>query len=115
MALTLTKIQLPDGPEIWVQYDDEDDVIGELQAMSAEEKIRKLMDDMVNTIQGYSRLLLDAVEKGVEDFAPDKVTLEFGVQFGGEAGVPFVAKGTAQANAKVSAEWVLKFLFLEAA
>lgn len=108
MALKLTEIQLPDGQKIWIQYDDEADVPGGLRAVAAlenaEERAKKLMD----AIRGYSKLLLDAVKKGMDDFTPDKVTLEFGVQFGGEAGIPFVAKGTAQASAKVSAEWNLK-------
>jgi hypothetical protein len=31
--------------------------------------------------------------------------MEFGLQAGGETGVPFVTKGTAQANVKVTIEW----------
>jgi hypothetical protein len=36
---------------------------------------------------------------------PDEVTVEFGLTLGGEAGVPFVAKGTAEASFKISATW----------
>lgn len=32
----------------------------------------------------------------------DKVTLEFGVQVGGEAGVPDVTKGTVESNLEVT-------------
>ena len=35
------------------------------------------------------------------------MTLEFGLQLGGEAGVPFITKGTVQANVKVTVEWKL--------
>ncbi|MEB3182154.1 MAG: CU044_2847 family protein [Nostocaceae cyanobacterium] len=34
----------------------------------------------------------------------DKVTLEFGIELGGEAGVPYVTKGTAKSNMKITVE-----------
>jgi len=34
----------------------------------------------------------------------DKVTLEFGIELGGEAGVPYVTKGTAKSNLKITVE-----------
>ena len=34
----------------------------------------------------------------------DKVTLEFGIEIGGEAGVPYVTKGTAKSNLKITVE-----------
>nr|WP_267871741.1 CU044_2847 family protein [Nostoc sp. CHAB 5715] len=34
----------------------------------------------------------------------DKVTLEFGIKVGGEAGIPYVTKGTAESNLKVTVE-----------
>jgi len=37
--------------------------------------------------------------------APGKIGLGFGVELGGEAGVPLVTKGTARANFKVVLTW----------
>lgn len=37
--------------------------------------------------------------------APTEIQMEFGVDVGGEAGVPFVTKGTINANFKVSVTW----------
>jgi hypothetical protein len=34
----------------------------------------------------------------------NKVTLEFGIELGGEAGVPYVTKGTAKSNLKITVE-----------
>jgi hypothetical protein len=34
----------------------------------------------------------------------DKVTLEFGIEIGGEAGVPYVTKGSAKSNLKITVE-----------
>jgi hypothetical protein len=39
------------------------------------------------------------------DTVPSKVKLEFGLSAGGEAGIPFVTKGTLEAQFKVSLEW----------
>jgi Trypsin-co-occurring domain 1 len=36
---------------------------------------------------------------------PASCSIEFGVNAGGEAGIPFVVKGTAQANFKVTIQW----------
>ncbi len=61
---------------------------------------------MVSTVRGYSRIVLNTVQKSMTDLrSPSKVTMEFGLQAGGETGVPFVTKGTAQANVKVTIEW----------
>ena len=37
--------------------------------------------------------------------APDKLTVEFGVKFGGEAGVPVITKVIGECNFKVVIEW----------
>jgi len=34
----------------------------------------------------------------------DKVTLEFGIKVAGEMGVPYVTKGTAESNLKITVE-----------
>jgi hypothetical protein len=63
---------------------------------------------MVSTVRGYSKIVLDTVQKSMTDLrTPSKVTMEFGLQAGGESGIPFVTKGSAQANVKVTIEWDL--------
>lgn len=41
-------------------------------------------------------------------FKPAECVLEFGVNVGGEAGVPFITKGTVGANFKVALKWTWK-------
>ena len=36
---------------------------------------------------------------------PSSFSIEFGIDVGGEAGIPFVTKGSVRANFKVSMEW----------
>jgi Trypsin-co-occurring domain 1 len=46
-----------------------------------------------------------AAKVAAERLQPDALSMEFGLEVGGEAGVPFVTKGTATANFTVSVEW----------
>lgn len=55
------------------------------------------------TIRAYTTHTLNALKK-VTDANIDKVTLEFGVTVGGEAGVPYVTKGTVESNLKIQVE-----------
>lgn len=110
MSTKITEILGPDGETIYIQYDDEE--MDELRAVGNIDDIKKRTEKlktlMVSTVQGYSQIVLDAVKQGMSHPAPSKVTLEFGLQAGGETGVPFVTKGSAQANVKVTIEWELK-------
>jgi len=57
-------------------------------------------------VNEYAQLLLTSIKQGVSQAnPPSKVTLEFGLQVGGETGIPLVTKGSAQANIKVAIEW----------
>ncbi len=53
------------------------------------------------TIQAYTTFTLNALKK-VAIANIDEVTLEFGIELGGEAGVPYVTKGTAKSNLKIT-------------
>lgn len=55
------------------------------------------------TIHAYTVYTLSAFKK-VAIANIDKVTLEFGIELGGEAGVPYVTKGTAKSNLKITVE-----------
>jgi hypothetical protein len=58
------------------------------------------LEDTIRTYTSYSLRAL----KQVADAHIDKVTLEFGIEVSGEAGVPYVTKGTATSNLKVTVE-----------
>jgi hypothetical protein len=44
-------------------------------------------------------------QAAVEGVRPDALEIEFGIKISGEAGVPFVSKGSAEATIKVTAKW----------
>lgn len=56
-----------------------------------------------STIRGYTIIGLNAFKKRAIPNV-DKVTLEFGIELGGEAGIPYVTKGTAKSNLKITVE-----------
>ncbi|PSB06026.1 hypothetical protein C7B61_15990 [filamentous cyanobacterium CCP1] len=58
---------------------------------------------MESTIRAYTTYSLSAF-KQMTIAKVDKVTLEFGIEVGGEAGVPYVTKGTATSNLKITVE-----------
>jgi hypothetical protein len=110
MTNKLTEILGPDGEKIYIQYDDQES--DELQAVGyiddIQERTERFKTTMVSTVRGYSKIVLDTVQKSMTDLrTPTKVTMEFGLQAGGESGIPFVTKGSAQANVKVTIEWDL--------
>jgi hypothetical protein len=106
----LTEILAPDGSTIYIQYDEEDSdelrAVGFIEDLS--ERTARFKSIVSSTIKGYTETLLDAVKDSTANkLTPSKVTMEFGIQAGGETGVPFVTKGTTQANVKITIEWDL--------
>ena len=62
------------------------------------------------TLKGVAEIIEDACAAFVErintmEAKPKECAIEFGVNAGGEAGIPFVSKGTLGANFKVSIKW----------
>lgn len=55
------------------------------------------------TIRTYTAYTLNAF-KQIAVANIDKVTLEFGLTIGGEAGIPYVSKGTVGSNMKITVE-----------
>ena len=55
------------------------------------------------TIRSYTTYTLNAF-KELAGANVDKVTLEFGIEVGGQAGIPYVTQGTAKSNLKVKVE-----------
>ena len=108
----LTKICAADGSEIYIQYDETD--IDEVYAVGFDivedtiERTKRYKELIESTVCVYSDTVLNAVKTGMKDHPPDRIALQFGLQIGGEAGVPFVTKGTAQANVSVTVEWTAK-------
>jgi len=116
----LTPIQLEDGTIIYIEATNNVDappVItevspeGEEEALidkgwdadAAQKQIVQNFQAIEGTIRAYTVYTLNAFKK-IPVANIDKVTLEFGIKIGGEAGIPYVTKGTAESNLKVTVE-----------
>ena len=113
MSVSLTKIQMEDGTAMYVEYEEIKD--DKLRAASIRRKIdsKQRLEMMRNvtssTLSVFKNSVVDQIKNEViEGVKPKSISLDIGLQFGGEMGVPFVTKGSAQANLKVSIIWEMK-------
>ena len=117
----LKPIQLDDETIIYIEVTEEVDVLeasdgeaadsqetkpvkrGRLNPAELQKQIIESFAPISQTIRAYTVYTLSAFKK-VAIANVDKVTLEFGIELGGEAGVPYVTKGTAKSNLKITVE-----------
>ncbi|MEH2125132.1 CU044_2847 family protein [Nostoc sp.] len=115
----LTPIQLEDGTIIYIEATDNinappvitESPEGEEEALidkgwdvdAAQKQIVQNFQAIEGTIRAYTVYSLNAFKK-IPVANIDKVTLEFGIKVGGEAGIPYVTKGTAESNLKITVE-----------
>ena len=86
--------------------DDEEEGLDDKGSISPEKLKKQLIQHaqiIESTIRAYTIIGLNAFKKRAIPNV-DKVTLEFGIELGGEAGIPYVTKGTAKTNLKVTVE-----------
>ena len=117
----LKPIQLDDETIIYIEVTEEVDVLeasdgeaadsqetkpvkrGRLNPAEIQKQVFENFAPISSTIRAYTIYTLNAFKK-VAIANVDKVTLEFGIEVGGEAGVPYVTKGTAKSNLKITVE-----------
>ena len=69
----------------------------------ASAQVLRSFQAMQGTIRAYTHYTLNAF-RSMAGANVNKVTLEFGIKIGGEVGVPYVTKGTAESNLKITVE-----------
>ena len=120
----ITPIKLDDGTIIWIEatedvktapikvtepIDEEEEEEeglsgkGESSPSAMQKQVVKNFQAIQSTIRAYTNYTLNAF-KQVAIANVDKVTLEFGIKIGGETGIPYVTKGTAESNLKITVE-----------
>jgi hypothetical protein len=110
--MALQRLQLEDGTVIWLEASDESFPIEALQstettrgsrdATSSSRALQQLAS-MQDTIKAFTHYTLNAFRQ-VANANVNKVTLEFGINVGGEAGIPYITKGSIGSNIKVTVE-----------
>ena len=106
----LAPIQLEDGTIIYIEA--EEDITpppvpstdGPTRTpKGAGERAIRNFQAMQGSIRTYTAHILNAF-KDMATANVDKVTLEFGITVAGEGGVPYVTKGSAECNLKITVE-----------
>jgi hypothetical protein len=118
----LKRIQLDGGIAIYIEANEEitAPVIPIDEESTEEEKplnARDLQQNAQQAIQHFTNLQ-DTIKafavytlnsfKEIADANVDKVTLEFGVNIGGEAGIPYITKASVGSNLKITVECSFK-------
>ena len=93
----------PVKPEEPTEEEEEATTDYNLNPAQLQQQLARNFQDIQKTIHAYTVYTLNAFKK-VAIANVDKVTLEFGIELGGEAGVPYVTKGTAKSNLKITVE-----------
>ena len=86
-------IQIGGTPGVTTQMSTEDFIAG------SREQLEHVADVVDSAAAAFLRRL-DGIS-----IKPAEISLEFGVNVGGEAGIPFVTKGTVGANFKINVTW----------
>jgi len=79
---------------------------GEMQ--SAGERVDAMLErvgDLSDEVLSTCVTVYESIQRAAEVVRPDEVRAEFGLLFGGEAGVPFVAKGKVEASLGITLIW----------
>jgi len=95
---------LPTSPTTSEEDEEEEEVAS---GKGIKEDFKKHIGDLQSIIFAYTNYSLAAFRK-VATANVDKVVLEFGVEIGGETGIPYVTKGTAKSNLKIQVECSFK-------
>lgn len=74
-------------------------------ADAARKQVAQNFQAIEGTIRAYTIYSLNAFKK-IAIANVNKVTLEFGIKIAGEAGIPYVTKGTAESNLKITVECI---------
>lgn len=96
------------APPLLVADDSQEEVMREFRRVpkGVPEVQRQMVQNfqaIEGTIRAYTTYTLNAFRQ-VAIANIDKVTLEFGIKVGGEMGVPYITKGAAESNLKITVE-----------
>lgn len=104
----LTPIQIDKNNIIYIESTDEVEILKETSTAGGRvakgantEQILQNFQAIENVIRTYTTYTLNAFHN-LAIANVDEVTLQFGVEIGGEAGIPYITKGTAKSNLNIT-------------
>jgi len=104
----LLEVWARDGKsKVYIQVPSVVSVAGEeeIAVAAAGKRLLERFDELGKFIAERADELLETIKTTGTTVKPDKVTLHFGVGLEGEGGLPFIVRGSADANIWVQLEW----------
>lgn len=103
MSTVAYKVKSPDGTEqlILVESTSQEGVPRDA-ARATLQAVAKELSGQMGPISAVANTVYDAL---VAVNNPSEINLEFGLELGGEAGVPMIMGGSAKANFKITLKW----------
>ncbi|CAG1020200.1 hypothetical protein DOJK_00168 [Patescibacteria group bacterium] len=110
--MALQSMQLDKDTVIWLETSDETIAMETLNAEPQQgrgsralmpNQVQQQLSSMQDTIKAFTTYTLNAFRQ-VTHANVNKVTLEFGVNVGGKAGIPYITEGSIGSNIKVTVE-----------
>lgn len=109
--MALQRLQLDENTLIWLDSSNNEstpieqntEAQGRNSRAFTPAQVQQQLTSMQDTIKAYTNYTLNAFSQ-VAHANVNKVTLEFGVNVGGKAGIPFITEGTIGSNIKVTVE-----------
>jgi hypothetical protein len=115
----LQPIKLADGTTIYIEANEEistpvtrhaeaENTRGSRSAtVQTTQQVIQNIASLQDTIKSFAVNTLDSFRE-IANANVDKVTLEFGINVGGEAGIPYITKGSVGSNIKITVECSFK-------
>jgi hypothetical protein len=106
----LVELKLEDGTEILIEGWDlqvEPAGLREPGGMQLLRSPTEAAERVIQTISGYTRLIVKALREATAEATPDKATVSFGVKIGGGYNAA-IAQASGEANVTVTAEWNMR-------
>jgi len=100
---TIIYIEATEGIILPEQSTNETGLVGYGDDTTTADRLKQNFDRFKATLTHYTQNTLSAF-KQVGDANVDKVTLKFGIKIAGEAGIPYITKGTAESNLEITVE-----------
>lgn len=112
----LKAMELENGQWVYVQVDENITFVGSptstqpttrgggFERKGVSEQAHKAVDKLGDVIRAMSHTAAQALQDSAFGQV-DKVTLEFGITLGGEAGIPFITSGKAEGSVNVTVEF----------
>jgi hypothetical protein len=105
----LTKIQIDENTSIYIEATDDVEIPPETSTSGERpgaksgksEQILQNFQAIEDTIRTYTTYTLNAF-RNLAIANIEEVTLQFGVEIGGEAGIPYITKGTVKSNLNIT-------------